>query len=102
MKHADFKLFILLVVTAIGCANLFLFCYFGKMATESFELMADCFYDGNWQDLPIASQQFFILMIGNAQRPLYYHGFGVAVLNLETYNDVNKLTPMLRFHSKYK
>lgn len=51
--------------------------------------MADCLYDTNWQKLPIRLQKYVVLMIGNAQKPLYYHGFGVALLNLETFNGVS-------------
>lgn len=28
-------------------------------------------------------------MIENIQRPLYYHGFGLAILDLETFTRVN-------------
>lgn len=68
-----------------GLSNLFVYCYFGKLATKSFESIADCLYETNWQDLPIDMQKHFILMIANYQKPIYYHGFGIAVLNLETF-----------------
>lgn len=68
---------------------MFLYCFFGKLASESFEQMADCLYECNWYGLPVGLQKYFILMIGNAQRPLYYHGFGIAVLNLKTFSKVS-------------
>lgn len=70
---------------------MFIFCYYGKIATESFENMADTLYEASWPDLPIELQKYFIVMIGNAQQPLYYHGFGMAILNLQTFTKVSKL-----------
>lgn len=61
------------------------------MATESFEKMADSLFESNWGDLPVDLQKFYILMIGNAQKPMFYHGFKVAVLNLETFMKVSAL-----------
>lgn len=51
--------------------------------------MADCLYDTNWQMFSIKLQKYVVIMIGNAQKPLYYHGFGVAVLNLVTFTKVS-------------
>lgn len=51
--------------------------------------VADILYESNWQDLPVNLQKNFILMIGNAARPLQYDAFGIAPLNLETYTNVN-------------
>lgn len=51
--------------------------------------MADCLYEANWQELPPELQKNFILMIQNAQRPCFYHGFGMAILNLETFTKVS-------------
>lgn len=63
----------------------FLMCFFGKAATESFEKMSHCLYEFNWQQLPINLQKYLIVMIGNTQRPLYYQGLGICVLDLETF-----------------
>lgn len=88
MKHIDFSLIVLLVSFFVGASNLFIDCFFGKLATESFLEMADCLFESDWQSLSIEFQKYFILMISNAQIPLYYHGFGLAVLNLETFSNV--------------
>lgn len=70
----------------INCTSiLFLFCFYGKLATESFLGICDSAYEANWLDLPTHLQKYFIIIIGNAQIPLYYHGFDIAVLNLETF-----------------
>lgn len=78
------------VIMAIFSSNLllFLYCYFGKIASESALDIVDLLFQSNWQVLPIKLQKYIIIMIANAQHPLDYDGFGVAVLNLETYAKV--------------
>lgn len=82
----------------VSMANLFLYCYFGKMATDSYLKMTKSLYESNWIDHPVQLQKYLILMIGNMQRPLYYHGFGIAKLNLETYTTVSHF---IRTNAKY-
>lgn len=74
------------VVIALGIfmSNLFLYCYFGELATESFEKMYHSLNDIIWYKLPIELQKYYILMAANMQIPLHYHGFGIAILNLQT------------------
>lgn len=72
----------------MGLLNLLVYCYFGKLATDSFFRMGESLYEVNWQELPIALQKYVILMIGNMHRPLHYHGFNIAILNLETFGKV--------------
>lgn len=67
---------------------LFLYCYFGKIASESALGIADLLFQSDWQVLPRKLQKCFIIMIGDAQHPIYYDGFGIAILNLETYGQV--------------
>lgn len=78
-------------IIAVDLLNLFVLCFFGKMATESFENMNDCLFESNWTEYPIQLQKYFILMIGNSQREINYHGFGIAILNLNTFAQVRKL-----------
>lgn len=54
------------------------------MATDSFGMMANCLYDYNWYELPVDLQKYFVLMIGNANKSVYYTGSGIAALNMET------------------
>lgn len=80
-----------LIMTILVCAcTLFVYCFFGMIATESYEKMADCLYESNWQKLPIDLQKYIILMIQNTQQPRFYHGFGVCHLNLDTYSNVRE------------
>lgn len=81
----DFDILILVEAGLIALFNLFMYCYFGRVATESFENMADTLYESKWRELPNGLQKFFILMIACMQQPLYYHGFNVAYLNLQTF-----------------
>lgn len=89
MKHIDFNVSILLVALASSALNLFIFCFYGKMATESFAEMAECLFESNWQSLPVRLQKYFVLMIGYAQRQMCYSGYGMVVLNLETFTQVS-------------
>lgn len=87
----DFDILILVEAGLIALFNLFMYCYFGRVATESFENMADTLYESNWRELPNGLQKYFILMIACMQQPLYYHGFNVAYLNLQTFCKVKAL-----------
>lgn len=69
-------------------ASIFLYCFFGKLATESYLAMADSLYETNWFKLSNSMQKMFLLMIEQSQRPIYYHGFGLVIMNLETFTKV--------------
>lgn len=88
MKHPDVGVFVILIGCSGGLSNLFLYCFFGRRATTNYEAMADCLYESNWLDCPLKLQKCFVILITNTQRPLYYHGFNVALLNLETMTNV--------------
>lgn len=68
--------------------NLFFYCFYGKSATEYYLNFADLLFQSKWYELPNKLQKSIIIMIGNAQQPLYYHGFNIAYLNLETFTNV--------------
>lgn len=89
-QHIDLNMGTLISSGGMALSNLFLYCFSGKLASESYERMAECVYECNWPDLPIKQQKYFILMISNTQKPLYYHGFGMIILNLETFSKVKK------------
>lgn len=88
IRNPNFDASMVILITMVSTSLLFWYCYFGKIATDSFEAMADCLYESNWQSLPIELQKYFIIMIANAQRKLYYHGFGVVKLDLEAFTKV--------------
>lgn len=76
--------------STIGMCILLPMCYFGKLATESFEEMSDCVYhDIIWNGATLELQKFITLMIANLQRPLHYHGCHIVELNLNTFLSVS-------------
>lgn len=81
----------LLTAALVGIFILTLYCYYGKVATDSFGMMADCLYEFDWFKLPLDLQKYFVIMIGNAHRPIYYTGSGIAALNLETFTKVSAI-----------
>lgn len=86
LKDPDFGILIVLCLTTLALGNLFIYCYFGKISTDSFANMSDFVYSKvKWYILPSKLQKYVILMIGNMDRPLFYHGFQVAVVDLNTF-----------------
>lgn len=61
------------------------------MASESYERMTYCLYESDWMELNNDLQKCFVLIIKNTQIPLFYHGYGMVNLNLETFSNVNHL-----------
>lgn len=80
--------FLLLALAVTSVASL-LYCYFGKITTESYEKMAERLFESKWYRLNLHLQKNFILIIANMQRPVRYHGCGVIALNLETFGNVS-------------
>lgn len=89
----NFDILATLMVFAAGIAlsKSFLYCYFGKCATDFYAEFANCLYESNWMTLHYDIQKYFILMIGNGQKLLYYSGFDMVNLNLELFCRVSLL-----------
>lgn len=80
-----------LIIWLLGSSsNLFLLCYFGQQATDSFGRMSDALYETNWLNFEPKLQKYFLIAIQNAQQPLFYNGFSIMTLNLESYTQVSK------------
>lgn len=90
-NHIYFEVVVLLMVMFVGLSNLFLYCFLGKLATDSFEEMADCLYNSNWMVLPVQLQKYLIIMIENIQQPICYHGFKIINLDLITFITVREI-----------
>lgn len=88
LRHIDSELCPVLISLLIGISNLFVYCYYGKMATDSFCSMSDSLYEANWHDMPMELQRYIILMIANSQKAIHYHGFRMASLDLVTFSKV--------------
>lgn len=85
MKHLDWGILLLFIGIAAAISNLFLYCYFGQFAHDYYLDIANCYYNANWLTLPSNIQKYFVLLIANAQRPLRYHGLGLAFVDLNTF-----------------
>lgn len=68
----------------------FLYCLWGKNGGDSYAKMADRLFESDWHHFPVKLQKYFVIMIANMHRPLYYNGFGIAVLDLETFRNVSE------------
>lgn len=91
----ELTIFLMLTATSVGVMNLYIYCYYGKHATDCYAAYADYLFESNWSFLPNKTQRNFVLMIAQTQKPLQYHGFGVVYLNLELFCKVsldNKLS----------
>lgn len=69
---------------------MFLYCFLGKLTSESYEAMGNSLYNSNWHELPLVLQKYFIIMIANAQIPQNYDGYGITTLKLGTFSNVSK------------
>lgn len=94
-QHLDIGILFIMGVAVSDALSPFLFCFFGKMATDCYINMSDSLFQSNWYILPIELQKCFIVMIGFGQRPIYYHGFNVMILDLETFTAVSKVSKFL-------
>lgn len=90
MKHPDLNFYMVLMSLLVSGANLFLYCFYGNRSTNDYGQMALDLYESNWYTHPVGLQKFFKMIIANAQRPLYYDGFQIVQLNLETYLKVEE------------
>ena len=76
----------LVLAASTTLSTLFLYCIYGKLASESYEKMSNFMYNNlDWQEFPIKLQKYFIIITVNMQQPLYYHGFGLIDLNLTSF-----------------
>lgn len=78
----------LLLESTFGLLNLFGLCYLGEVTSTSFAMMSDSLFESDWQNLPIELKKYFIMVIKNTQRPIYYDASNFAVLNLKTFSKV--------------
>lgn len=82
------------------CINfgiLFLYCFAGGIATGSYQKIESRLCNSNWYEYPIDAQKYILMMLQNSQLPIYYDGFGVAILSLETFGNVNSNELFVKF-----
>lgn len=83
------QIILMLFAVSVSGMILFIYCYYGKQATDSYAAFAMSLYQMAWTNLPNDLQKYFIFMIANAQKEVSYRGFGLVKLNLETFTTVN-------------
>lgn len=88
----DLNFLIHMQAFSVSMGNLFVLCYFGLIASESYEKMSTCLYESIWYEHPVESQKYLVLMVQNIQKPIYYSGFGISNLELEKFTDVSRTT----------
>lgn len=71
-------------------SNLFIYCYFSQRSTDYFLHFADILYATKWYENAEDLCKWYILIMGNAQKPLAYDGFGLAYMNLTTFAKVSQ------------
>lgn len=78
----------MLIGGEIFATVLFVYCYYGSIATNRLTAYSKTIYNCKWYLLPSDMQKSFIVMIACAQHPQFYTGFGMINLNLETFSTV--------------
>lgn len=101
LQDPDFVASLFIFVAVVVTSLLFLYCYFGKNATESFQTMSDCLFEADWFDVRVDLQKYYIMIVQNAQHPIFYHGFHLAILDLSTFAKVSYYRSILKQSISY-
>lgn len=75
-------------VCLIGLFEVFTYCLYGDKTTSNYEGLAEDLYEKNWYELPNQIKKYFLIMIMSAQKPVYYHGMHLTVLELTVFTKV--------------
>lgn len=87
LKHLDILTLLAVICVIWSSTNTFIYCFFGNFAMDSLVKIPHMLYISNWPELSCGNQKFFILMIGNAQRSINFHGY-IINSTLESYSKV--------------
>lgn len=90
MEHFDGDTLMVFVIAMTNILWIYFHCLWGKLVTDQYDEWSNHLYDSKWYELPIGLQKYFIVMLANMQKPFYFHGFKVYVLNLETFTKVSR------------
>lgn len=88
LRHFDANIALVFICVINSLFTLFLYCYFGSLATDSFSRISDCVYDSRWYELPTELKIYPIMILGNSHLPLRFYGHKIISINLETYKKV--------------
>lgn len=89
LNSLDLGVLNILLGTSISFFNIFACCYGGQIANDSYAEMANYLFESSWQTLPLNLRKYLIIMITNAQKPLFYHGLGLAIVDLQNFTNVS-------------
>lgn len=88
IQTLSIDVFLMSVAIFISSANLFIYCFAACKSTDQYLKLADLLYESTWPELPIDLQKIIVLMILEAQKPIYYHGLYLLELRLGTFMKV--------------
>lgn len=98
LHQFDFSIGLVCLALFSCSSELFLYCYFAERNTQNYLSPSGLLFESKWRRLPIRLQKPMIMMIAVAQRPRYYHGNGLAHLNLNTFLRVHICTYRTTFN----
>lgn len=76
----------------------YMLCNFGDEVTDAFLDLNESIYDLLWYQLPVDQQKYVILMIFNANHPVYLEGLVIRSVR-ETFRKVENFTKSFFFQS---
>lgn len=88
LRHFDANIGLVFICVINSLFTLFLYCFFGSLATDSFSRISDCVYDSRWYELPTELKIYPIMILGNSHLPLRFYGHKIVSMNLGTFQKV--------------
>lgn len=96
LRNPNLYLLTVFNVVFVSSSNLYFYSFGGSVVTENALKYADALFDLDWYTMPNEFQKFFIIMIGETQRPIYLHGYGLIRLSLDGFMRVNDFGQFLK------
>lgn len=91
LTRLDIDMFMVLVIAMTNAFWLYYHCLLGKLVSDRFNQLPDHLFHSKWYELSNGLRKFYILMIQNAQQPLFFDGLGIYTLNLESFSIVGRI-----------
>lgn len=82
---------ILLAMLVLSAVFNVIFCEFGELVADQFEIFNDAIIQSNWYLAPIQIQKMLIIVMANSQRPTLIRGYGNILCVRETLKKVKPL-----------
>ena len=94
-EHFDIFIFSPIPSTVNCIAYVYLYNYFGEETNDKFAKVSHLLYGADWITLPIHLKKVMLIMMINAQKPLFYRTFGGFPLNLDTFAIVRRFRSII-------